>query len=365
LQVNDIKGCTATNTVTVFVRDSLKFLAVSPGVEKCNGFSANLNATGSGGDSLFTYTWNPGGLVGQNVTVSPSVTTIYTLTLSDACGTPTVATNVTVTIDPLPQISFTSDKQNGCYPLCVQFANTTTITSTDTVKYNWNLGGNHTSTSINPLQCYNSSGIFTVSLTATSGKGCVSKASIPNMITVYPHPKAKFYTSPDGPTILDPAVQFTDASYAPGSSITNLLWQTFGDGTDSTSTLPNPTHTYGDTGTYCITLIATNAFNCRDTVTECIYIKPYFTLYIPNAFSPNNDGDNDVFTAVGDYIFDFDMRIYDRWGNLVYHSTKVSNGWNGLMKGSPAIEDVYVYVISATDYHNHSYSYKGTVTLLK
>ncbi|HKC67980.1 MAG TPA: PKD domain-containing protein, partial [Bacteroidia bacterium] len=240
-----------------------------------------------------------------------------------------------------------------------------TITSTDTIKYSWNLGGNHTSTAVNPAQCYNSSGIFTVSLTATSGKGCISKASVPNMITVYNHPKAKFYTSPDNPTILDPVIQFTDASYATGSTITNLFWQTFGDNTDSTSNLPNPTHTYGDTGTYCISLVATNAYGCTDTTKECIIIKPYFTLYIPNAFTPNNDGDNDVFSPIGDYIFDFDMRIYDRWGNLVYHSTKVTNGWNGLMKGSPAIEDVYVYIISATDYHNHSYSYKGTVTLLK
>jgi gliding motility-associated-like protein len=364
VQVNDIKGCTATNTVTVFVRDSLKFLAVSPGAEKCNGFSANINATGSGGDSLFTYTWNPGGLVGQNVTVSPSTTTIYTLTLTDACGTPAVKTNVTVIIDPLPQINFSSDKQNGCYPLCVQFANTTTISSTDAITYSWN-DGKHTSFATNPSWCYNASGVFTVSLTATSSKGCISKTSIPNMITVYPHPKAKFYTAPDSPTILEPTIQFTDASYAPGSSMSGIFWQTFGDGTDSTSTLPNPIHTYRDTGTYCVTLIATNAFGCLDTTKECIYIKPYFTLYIPNAFSPNGDGENDIFTAVGDYVFDFDMRIFDRWGNLVYHTTQVNSGWNGLMKGAPAKEDVYVYVISATDYHNKSYSYKGTVTLLK
>jgi gliding motility-associated-like protein len=364
VQVNDVKGCTATNTVTVFVRDSLKFLAVSPGAEKCNGFSANINATGSGGDSLFTYTWNPGGFVGQNITVNPSTTTIYTLTLTDACGTPAVKTNVTVTIDPLPQINFTSDKQNGCYPLCVQFANATTISSTDALTYSWN-DGKHTSIATNPSWCYNASGIFSVSLTATSSKGCISKASIPNMITVYPHPKAAFYTSPYNPTILEPTIQFADASYAPGSSVTGLFWQTFGDGTDSTSTLPTPTHTYRDTGNYCITLIATNAFGCKDTAINCVYIQPYFTLYVPNAFSPNGDGENDIFTAVGDYIFDFDMRIFDRWGNLVYHTTQVNTGWNGSMKGAPAKEDVYVYVINATDYHNKSYSYKGTVTLLK
>ncbi|HTA60882.1 MAG TPA: PKD domain-containing protein, partial [Bacteroidia bacterium] len=268
-------------------------------------------------------------------------------------------------VNPLPQINFTSDKQNGCYPLCVQFTNTTTISSTDAITYNWSDGrGNHLSSAVNPAWCYKSPGDFTVKLIATSSKGCISRDSILNMITVYNHPKAQFYATPN-PTILDPTVQFTDASYAPGSVVTSLFWQTFGDGSDSISTLPKPAHTYRDTGTYCVTLIATNTFGCKDTTTECIFIKPYFTLYVPNAFSPNRDGDNDVFTAVGDYIFDFDMKIFDRWGNLVYHTTDVAKGWDGSMKGGVAIEDVYVYVISANDYHNHSYAYKGTVTLLK
>jgi gliding motility-associated-like protein len=370
VQVNDVKGCTATNTVTVFVRDSLKFLAVSPGAEKCKGFTTNLNATGSGGDSLFTYTWvsNTGSVSGQSINVSPAVTTTYTLVLKDGCNTPSIDTTVTVIIDPLPQISFSSDKQNGCYPLCVQFTNSTTISSTDTIKYNWNLGGtnsSYASTVINPTHCYKASGVFTVSLTATSGKGCVSKSYISNMITAYNHPKAKFYSAPIDATILSPLIQFTDASYAPGSAISSVFWQTFGDATDSTSMLPNPQHTYGDTGTYCPTLIVTNTFGCKDTLTQCLVIEPYFTLYIPNAFSPNGDGYNDNFNVVGDYIFDFDMRIFDRWGNLIYHSTNVKNGWNGSMKGVSAKEDVYVYLINATDNNKKSYSYKGTVTLIK
>ena len=370
VKVIDSKGCKDSNTVTVSVRNSLKFLAVSPGAEKCKNVTTNLNATGFGGDSLFTYIWtsNTGSMTGQSINVSPPVTTTYTLVLKDACNTPAIDTTVTVIIDPLPQISFGSDIQSGCYPLCVAFTNSTTISSTDTIKYNWNLGGtnlSYASTAITPTHCYKASGVFTVSLTATSGKGCISKSYISNMITAYNHPKAKFYSAPVEPNILSPLIQFTDASYAPGSSISNILWQTFGDATDSTSTLPNPQHTYADTGTYCPMLIATNTFGCKDTLLQCVYIEPYFTLYIPNAFSPNGDGYNDNFNVVGDYIFDFEMRIFDRWGNLVYHSTNVKNGWNGSMKGVSAKEDVYVYLIEATDYHNKSYSYKGTVTLIK
>ena len=365
VKVKDIKDCSDSVNVTVFVRDSLKFLAVSPSVERCPGFSATLNATGNGGDSTFTYTWKPGSIASQNVTVTPAATTIYTVTLSDACGTPTVTAFDTVTINPLPQISFTSDVQSGCYPLCVTFTNSTTIVSNDNITYNWNLGAGHLSTSINPYQCYTTSGIYTVSVTATSVKGCISKQAIPNMITVYPHPKARFNFSPQNATIIDPTIQFTDASTAPGSSIGGILWQSFGDGSDSTSMLSSVIHTYKDTGTFCVTLIATNVLGCKDTTTECVIIKPFFTVYIPNSFTPNGDGRNEVFNASGDYISTFDMKIFDRWGNLVYHSTNFENGWNGTKNGTYLQEDVYVYVISVTDPQKNPYSYNGTVTLIR
>ncbi len=367
MQVTDLKGCTASNTVTVFVRDSLKFLAVSPGSERCPGFLATLNATGFGGDFTYTYTWqSPSSTtVSQSFSVAPSATTIYTLTLSDACGTPTVATTVTVTIDPLPQITFSSNTQSGCYPLCVQFTNSTTISSNDAISYNWDLGANQTSVNNTPYLCYNKAGVYTVSLTAISSKGCISKTTIADMITSYNHPKANFTYAPVDATIIDPNINFLDASTAPGSSISGLLWTNFGDGSDSTSMMPYVKHTYKDTGTFCVNLIATSVLGCKDSIKKCVAIHPYFTLYIPNSFSPNGDGRNEMFTASGDYVSNYDMRIFDRWGNLVFHSTDITHGWNGQKNGAAAQEDVYVYVISAADSYRNPYSYKGTVTLLK
>jgi gliding motility-associated-like protein len=363
--VTDIKGCKDSVSVTVSVRDSLKFLAVSPSVERCPGFSAGLNATGSGGDSTFSYVWNPGGLVSQNITVSPAATAVYTVTLSDACGTPPVTAIDSVTINPLPQINFTVDQASGCYPLCVQFTNSTTINPSENITYSWNLGAGYTSLADSPLQCYKASGVYSVSLTATSAKGCISQKAVADMITVYPHPKASFSYSPEDPTIIAPAIQFTDASTAPGSSISGLLWQSFGDGSDSTSMLAAPAHTYRDTGSYCVTLIATNALGCKDTVTECLVIKPYFTVYIPNTFTPNGDGRNEEFNISGEYISSLDMKIYDRWGSLIFHSTNISNGWTGSKGATAAQEDVYVYIINVTDPLRNPYSYKGTVTLIR
>jgi len=363
--VKDVKACEDSATVLVTVRNPLTFIAVSPTVERCPGFSANLNATGSGGDSTFTYTWMPGALTSQNITVTPAATTVYTVTLSDACGTPTVTAFDTVKIDALPQINFAADTVSGCYPLCVTFTNTTFIASSDSISYSWNLGANHLSTNVSPYQCYTAAGTYTITVTATSSKGCITKKVVPNMITVYPHPKAHFYSSPDDPTIVSPTIEFTSTSTAAGSSISGLLWQSFGDGSDSTSTLSSPKHTYQDTGTFCTTLIATNTFGCKDTTKECLVIKPYFTVYIPNTFTPNGDGRNEVFNVSGDYIKTLDMKIYDRWGNLIYHTTNVESGWNGSKNGALLQQDVYVYVISVTDPLMNPYSYKGTVTLLR
>ncbi|MBS1646917.1 MAG: gliding motility-associated C-terminal domain-containing protein, partial [Bacteroidetes bacterium] len=228
------------------------------------------------------------------------------------------------------------------------------------------LGNGSTSTATNPNICYNKAGVYPISLTVTTSKGCVSDTTIPNMITAYNHPKANFYYSPtDSITVLNPIVQFTDASYAPGSSIASVLWTTFGDGSDSTSTLPIVSHTYGDTGTYCPVLVVTNAFGCKDSTSKCLVVKPYFTLYIPNAFTPNGDNHDEIFNVVGDYISAFDMTIFDRWGNQIFHTTNVNAGWNGMKGNTPLQTDVYVYIINAVDMTSKPYTYKGTVTLLR
>ncbi|MDP1747275.1 MAG: gliding motility-associated C-terminal domain-containing protein, partial [Bacteroidota bacterium] len=140
----------------------------------------------------------------------------------------------------------------------------------------------------------------------------------------------------------------------------------FGDST--TSSLSNPgSHTYQNTGTYTITLITSTIYNCIDTAYETIIIEPEFEFYIPNAFTPNGDEKNDSFSPKGVFIKEYEMMIFDRWGNLIFFSDDINKGWDGkINRGTEiALQDVYVYSIRVIDFKKEEYLYKGIVTLLR
>ena len=185
------------------------------------------------------------------------------------------------------------------------------------------------------------------------------------MITVYTHPIVAFSYSPNPATIINPTIQFTDQT-GDAAGIAYWWWN-FGEAGDTISNLQNPTHTYQDTGTFCVQEVAMDIHGCADTATNCFVIDPVFNLYIPDAFSPNGDGKNETFKPVGQYIKNFEMYIFDRWGNKLYHTLDINQGWNGTVNGGSVIsqEDTYVYKINVTDSQGKQHSFIGNVTIIK
>ena len=106
---------------------------------------------------------------------------------------------------------------------------------------------------------------------------------------------------------------------------------------------------------------------CLDSAVNCLIVNPGFTLYIPDAFSPNGDGINDIFEPKGTYIKDFEMYIFDRWGMQLYHTTDIMKGWDGRVNGNSSIaqEDTYIYTIKVIDTRDGVHSYIGNVYLIK
>jgi gliding motility-associated-like protein len=361
--VTDANGCTtAPQSATVVVNPALSVVP-SAAVSICPGASAALSAVASGGDGNYLYSWSPATspATGPNVTASPGSNTTYTVTVSDGCGSPAVTATVAVTVYTLPAITFVADSLSGCAPLCVTFTNTTAGASSCA----WDFGDNTTaSANCTPTHCYNTPGSYDVTLAIIDANGCASSMLVPNYITVHPDPVADFTVGPQPTTILNATLQFTD------QSIGAVSWNwNFGDLQNSSSILQNPSFAYIDTGCFDVTLNITNSFGCTGDTVHPICIGPDYSIFIPNAFTPNDDNKNDVFNVKGAGIDpeNFEMWIFDRWGNMIYFTDDLYKGWNGHANyGSEvAEEDAYVWKIKCKDVFGNKHSYIGHLSLIK
>lgn len=364
----DTAGCVSQSpqTVTVTVNPPLGVVP-SANVSICPGASTTLSSMASGGNGTYTYNWMPGAGTGSTFSVSPAVTTTYTITITDGCTVLPATGTITVTVLPLPVVSFSSNATTGCEPICITFTDASTIASGSITGWSWNFGNGSTSTLQAPAPvCYNA-GTYDISLTATSNGGCTTTSLINNMITIYPQPVAAFTFGPQPTTTENPTITFTDLSV----NAVNWSWD-FADPSNlyepNASNQMNPTHTYADTGVYCVTLTVQSAGGCADVATNCVTIAPEYTFYIPSAFTPNGDGLNPVFAPKGQNVKEFTMRIYDRWGNQIFSSTALNEGWDGKVQnksGMIALQDVYVYNIDVKDNLGKRHNYIGTVTIVK
>jgi gliding motility-associated-like protein len=136
-------------------------------------------------------------------------------------------------------------------------------------------------------------------------------------------------------------------------------WRQFSD-------VQNPVYNFPDTGRFTVALEIFNQFGCSDTVSHTVIITPSFTIYVPNAFSPNNDGVNDIFIPQGIGWRDYELRVFSRSGNQVFSSFDPLIGWNGKVRESEtyAMPDVYVWRVYVRDKLNRIQDYVGTVTLV-
>lgn len=352
-------GCSSTAITTVTVNPT-PTVTVSPSATAyCDGGSATLTANGAA-----TYTWSPAtGLsatTGASVTANPTVTTVYTV-VGSSLGCTNNASS-TITVHPNPVVDFVADEPNGCVTHCPLFTNLSTIAS-GSMAYVWDFGDGSTATSSAAQHCYPDTGSYTISLTATSNNQCITQLVKNNYINVYPNPIAGFTADPTTTTVLNPKFQFTDASVG----ATEWYWN-FGDGITLSNLVPSPSHVFPttmDNGSYTITQEVRNQYGCLDRTAVDVYITPNISIYIPNTFSPNADGRNDVFRAYGENIVEFTMQVFNRWGQELFFSAVMEEGWDGTYLGKQVENDVYVYRITYRGSDDSSGKPIGSVTLFR
>lgn len=302
------------------------------------------------GDGNNSNLQNPG----HTYTTSGNYTVTLTVT-SDAGCTDIYTQQVTVSAIPVANFNVTG----ACSGVVVPFTDLSTVNPGTISSWNWNFGDGGSSSVQNPTHIYNAGGTFNVTLNVTSNAGCVNSVTQP--VVIVPTPNASFTTNPTEPDIMNPTVQFLNNS-------TNALTYSWNFGGEGTSNQTNPSFTFAEEpGSYTITLITYNGV-CSDTAHATVLIKDVLIYYIPNTFTPDADEFNQTFQPVftnGYDPYDFNMKIFNRWGELIFESNDASIGWDGTYQGKLVPDGTYTWAIEfKTTMSDERVSISGHVTKL-
>ena len=353
-------------------REALASFTATPGQQSYPETTVTLNNLAY--DPAITYLWDFGNGetsdTGNLTAYSYQEAGTYSIRLTASSGGCSDTQVKTITINPArPVIDFDYDPPAGCAPLVVNFTNLSQYAVSDT--YLWDFGDGSTSTQVNPVHTYFEPGIYTVSLTAANSVGESATEIKSQIIEVYETPFAQFNVRPNVVSIPDNPIYTNNGSIG----ATSYLWD-FGDG--STSTEYEPEHYYQEEGTYSITLIASNLDGCADTLTRDNIVKAeeMGRLLIPNAFTPSTlgpsggyidaqAGTNDIFLPIMTGVREFELLIFNRWGELLFRSGDQRVGWDGYYNGRLCQQDVYVYKLNLVFDNGRATTRVGDVNLIR
>ncbi len=333
----------------------------------CPGFSSDLVATAAGGlGAPYTFTWSTGttntAAVSDQIAVSPNSTTDYIITITDGCESTPLVLNTNVNVAPLPVPSLNVLNPNQCEPAVFEIVNATP----NTLGSYWLVDGNQQFVNQNTIVTWDFyAGNYDVQLIITSTNGCIDSTTFTDLLHVDPVPEANFGYSPNPVLMFNTQVNFTNLS----SNGSTYQW-TFEDGAPSTSIDENPSVMFPDglEGEYDVTLITTSDLGCSDTITLPLVVLPEVLMYAPNAFTPEGDEHNQNWRIhiVGIDAYDFELQVYNRWGEVVWESRDPEAGWDGTFQGRMCQTGIYTWVVRAQDLLNDGqYTYNGHVNLLK
>ena len=266
------------------------------------------------------------------------------------------STDRLIRVVPNPVVDFSTE--NACLGYLVNLKDLSQPVTGAIVQYSWDFGDGSTSTVQDPKHAYLSSGSFQVALTATSDSGCSTTLVKPRALDIYALPSVSFSSNSSESSDIFPQVSFFNQTGSTGI----YLWS-FGDG--DTSAQYAPTHMYPTTGFYDVWLTAVDLNGCIDSSVLKIEIKPTSNLYIPTAFTPNGDLQNDYFRVYSYNVKDVKVQIYDRWGLKIVEWSDPIGSWDGKLNGSPVQADVYVYRVSTVDVNEKREVRVGHVSLVR
>lgn len=340
-------GCTDSESVMVTLFPTPEIETVGS-VSMCEGGAAQLQVTGAS-----EIEWLPNEYISDNTVSMPFVfppdDMEYSVSVSNVFGCSAEGT-VMVEVSPMPEVHFTSSVDTACTPAVVSFQNQTEPEFLGSCF--WEFGNGMVSNSCNPNvnAYYMQQGVFDVSLTITTSAGCGFTATEFELINTV-GPTANFDYKPDPADISNSFIEFNNLSLDAQS----YIWD-FGDYGSSVNVNPQVEYPHQTPGEYEACLIAIDNDGCWDEHCEVFEIAADVLVYVPNAFSPNGDGINDLFFPVmqGVDIVEFDFRIFNRRGDLIWSTTEMGEKWDGTDGTEDYLDDnqVYVWTLRIKDEHS-------------
>ncbi len=333
----DANGCTSTATVAVPNSTNSVSVSVTATDITCNGLAnGSAAATAAGGNGVLSYLWSNAATI---TSIQSLVAGTYTVTVTDADGCAASASGVVV--EPAE--------------LTISLGNNVTVCSGETASlvaptgfatYTWSTGDTTASIPQVPVGNY--------SITATNTDGCTATSSI-----VVEASNTTVDLGPDQDVFEGESVTLEPVVSGNAEGVYTWLPPT----TLSCTVCTNPVATPTDTTIYYLSYIDENGCLFNDSIT--LNLLPEGKVFFPTVFSPNGDGRNDVFSAIGTGAKVYHLEIFNRWGERVYQTRDFSSGWDGTYKGVKAAPDVYVYVASVIYTNLKVENFKGSVTIIK
>jgi gliding motility-associated-like protein len=331
-----IGSCSNTTTVSIAVINTPVYTVTANSSSICPGQNAVLTATANG---VSSYNWNTSS--NQNpLTVSPSVTTTYSVTDNSSCPGQGF---ITITVNPIPSVSVNSAT------ICAN-QTTTLIASGTATSYTWNTGALQNTITVSP----SSSSIYTVA--GSNAFGCVKSQTASVFVN---NPVASFSGMPNGTETIETILTLQNTS----TGASSFAWETCLGAISTAFVIQLP---LVDIGVCCVKLYAFDGV-CVDSTEKCVNVVPKARLIVPNVFTPNGDGKNDIFTLDAAGIGEITALIYDRWGLKMFETTTTGNiKWDGKTKNGAMVTDgTYFYMIKATGIDGEVYDLKGTVNVFQ
>lgn len=345
--ITDNSGCVVVRTVTVAnfqpvlsITDSI----VNTTCSQNNGaiFINSIN----GGTLPYYFNWS-GGQTSQNIT-----SILFgndTLQITDSVG---CTWSYTYIVANLINIPIDTSQTNE---LCLQVNGTAMVNVVQGVApytFLWNTVPPQSTATATGL----SAGIYLVNV--TDAIGCTASASfaISNVNDVF-----------NGNVIINPLQPLAGNNFTVSLNIPNNWSLTQSNWPDSTISFisDNSNLNFSEYGNYIGSFWVTSINGCNDTIDYTVFVKDFMTIYVPNAFSPNENEINDYFYAYGTLVKTFRMEVYDRWGNLLFETDDLRIGWDGFYKGNKVMNDVYVWKVYATDFFDEASTFIGHVTVVR